>query len=173
MAAGWKLREVETELMKELEETTILASKLAGKYGVCSQAISAFCKRKGIKRPKRGHPENCPVCRRLIVIANQDQSDFISSKTIQNKLKVGYKAFLYHVGILRKKGLISQRFGKLYSRKAERAYKLYFKKGLSIEAIGKQVGLKNFHSYVRRHRAGGWDIPICCKRNINFNPERG
>ncbi len=63
------------------------------------------------------------------------------------------------MGLLRKKGIISQRFGKLRSRRAELAYKMYFETKLPVRTIGKQAGIRDFHAVIRRHRALGWDIP--------------
>jgi hypothetical protein len=66
---------------------------------------------------------------------------------------------LYHIGILKKKGLISPTFGRLQSQKLERAYQLYFTKRLPVSVIGWRLGLKNFHSIIQKHRAYGWDVP--------------
>ncbi len=162
MAIRWKLREVEDQLIKDLMGTTILSSELANKYGVSRQAISEFCKRRKIKRqkikrPKREHTKECPICQGLIRIAGQDHSDFISLTTIKEQLKVD--SLRYHIGILRKKGLISERFGRLKSRKAEQAYRIYFSKRLPVKTIGRQVGLHNFSAVIKQHRARGWDVP--------------
>ena len=159
MATWAQLRRVEDQLIKDLEEATISLSMLWKKYGVSKQAIFDFCKRRGIKRPKREHTEKCSICQGLMRIAKKPHSDFISSHTIKKQLGLGGEKFRYHIGILREKGLISKKFGRLHSRRAERAYQIYFKKRLPIRTIGRQVGLKNFYSLIRRHRALGWDIP--------------
>ena len=65
----------------------------------------------------------------------------------------------YHLSILKRKGPVSQKFGRLQSRKVERAYKVYFKKRLPVKTIGRQVGLKNFYAIIKEHRALGWDVP--------------
>jgi len=153
------LRRVEHRLIKDLEETTIPLSKLGEKYGVSRQAISGFIRRKGIKRPKREHTEKCSICHGLIRIAKKPHSDFISSPTIKKLLGLGGGEFLCHIGILRRKGRISQKFGKLRSKRAELAYQIYFKKRLPIGTIGRQVGLKNFGSFIKIHRRLGWDVP--------------
>jgi DNA-binding transcriptional regulator YhcF (GntR family) len=51
------LRGKEEKAVKDLKETTLPYEKLAKKYGVSRQAIQVFCKKQGIKRPKRpkGH----------------------------------------------------------------------------------------------------------------------
>ena len=159
MGTRGQLRRVEDRLIKDLEETTIPFWRLGKKYGVSKQAIFAFCNRKGIQRPKREHTEKCSICQGLIRIAKKPHSDFISSQTIKKQLGLGQVKFLYHIGILRKKGLISQKFGRLHSRRAERAYQIYFKNRLPIRTIGRQVGLKNFYSVIKQHKVLGWDVP--------------
>jgi hypothetical protein len=153
------LRNVEDQLTKDLEGTTITFRMLANKYGVSKQAISYFCQRKGVKRPKREHKENCSICQGLLRIARQEHSDFISSPTITKRLKVKSSTFRYHINILRRRGLISKRFGKLRSTKLERAYQIYFKKRLPVRIIGWKVGIKNFGSILQQHKALGWDVP--------------
>jgi hypothetical protein len=159
MGTWGQLRRVEDRLIKDLEETTIPFWRLGEKYGVSGQAILGFCNRRGIKRPKREHTENCPICHGLIRIAKKPRSDFISSHTIKNQLGLENVDTHYHISILRKKGLISQKFGRLHSKRSERAYQIYFKKRLPIRIIGWQVGLENFHSIIRKHKALGWDVP--------------
>ncbi|MGA2466052.1 MAG: hypothetical protein ABSH06_17090, partial [Thermodesulfobacteriota bacterium] len=51
------------------------------------------------------------------------------------------------------------RFGRFRSKRAEKAYAIYFKKRLPIRTIGWKVGLKNFSADILRHRALGWDVP--------------
>jgi hypothetical protein len=159
MGTMGQLRRVEDRLIKDLEETTIPFWRLGKKYGVSRQAVFAFCNRKGIKRPKREHAEKCSICQGLIRIAKKPHSDFISSHTIKKQLGLGQGEFRYHIGVLRKKGLISQKFGRLHSRRAEWAYQIYFKKRLPITTIGRQVGFKNFNSIIKKHKVLGWDVP--------------
>ncbi|MGD0919936.1 MAG: hypothetical protein ABSB22_26150 [Thermodesulfobacteriota bacterium] len=159
MGTSGQLRRVEDRLTKDLEQTTTPIVRLGKKYGVSKQAIFAFIHRKGIKRPNREHTEKCSICQGLIRIAQKPQSEFISSHTIKKQLGLEKGNFLYHIGILRKKGLISQKFGRLYSIKLERAYQIYFKKRLPVSTIGRQVGVKNLHSILKRHKALGWDVP--------------
>ena len=116
MGTAGQLKEVEDQLRKDLEQTTIPLRKLGKKYGVSSQAIFSFIHRKGIKRPKREHIKECSICRGLIGIAKKPHSDFITSHTIIEQLGIGRAAFLSHIRILRKKGLISQKFGGLHPR---------------------------------------------------------
>ncbi len=153
---------VHDPLIKDLKETTRSLRQLARKYGVSKQAISSLIQRKGIERPDRPtqeHTETCPICQGLLKIAKRPHSDFISSKTIKEHLNLGTRKWLYHIRIVRSKGLVSPRFGRLHSTKAELAYRIYFKKGLSTGAIGKMVGFKNLHSVVRRHKTLGWNVP--------------
>jgi len=96
----------------------------------------------GIKRPKREHTKNCSFCLSLLRIAQKPHSDFISSQTIKDQLRLGSQELAYHIHILSEKGLISPKFGKLRSRRAELVYQLYFKKGLSVETIKKQLKFK-------------------------------
>jgi len=116
MGTSYPLRRVEVQLIKDLEETTISFQRLGEKYGVTRQAIFDFCTRKGIKRPKRDHTEACSVCQALLKIAKQPHSEFISSSTIKEQLRLGEGELSYHVRLLRKKGLISQKFGRLWSQ---------------------------------------------------------
>jgi biotin operon repressor len=159
MGTWGQLRRIESQLIKDLEKTTIAFLRLGEKYGVSRQAIFAFGRKRGIKRPKREHIKECPICQGLIRIAKKPHSDFISSQTIKKELGVGNTDIGYHVRILRKKGLIAQKFGRLRSIKSEWAYQIYFEKRLPVGSIGKQVGLKNFNSIIRKHKASGWDVP--------------
>jgi hypothetical protein len=158
MGTWWRLRAVEDRLRKDLEETTIPFSGLGEKYGVSRQAIAAFCKRRGIKRPKREHTEECSICQGLIRIARKPHSDFISSRTIKKQLGVG--DVQYHIHILKRKGLVSPKFGTLRSERSERAYQIYFKERLPVSTIGRQqVGFKNLGAIIKNHKALGWNVP--------------
>lgn len=148
------------KLLKDLRETTLTYEKLGKKYGASKQAIHAFCKRQGIKRKPRGHEtKGCPLCQKLIQISKKRHSEFISIHTIVKETGEGYPKYRYHLRRLRDKGLVSQRFGRLRSKRAEKAYAIYFKKRLPICRIGWKVGLKNFSEAIIRHRALGWDVP--------------
>jgi DNA-binding XRE family transcriptional regulator len=154
------LRGKENKLVKDLKETTITYEKLGKKYGVSRQTIFAFCKRRGIKRKPKGHEtERCHMCQKLIRISKKPHSEFISIHTIVKETGEEYPKYLYHIRRLRDKGLISQRFGRLRSKRAEKAYAIYFKKRLPICTIGWKVGLKNFSADIIRHRALGWNVP--------------
>ena len=159
MKIAGKLKEVEDQLTKELKETTVSSLRLAKKYRVSKQAIYQFIQRKEVKRPKREHTEKCLICKRLLRIAKKPHSDFISSRTIKKTLGIGTSKWLHHRSILRKKGFISQRFGRVSSEKVEQAYQIYFEKRLPVSEIGKQAGLKNFYSVLERHRVSGLDVP--------------
>jgi hypothetical protein len=126
---------------------------------VSRQAIFGFCQRKEIQRPRREHTKECSICQSIIRIAKKPHSDFISSQTIKKQLGLVKSKWLYHIRILRKKGLISPKFGRLQSMKAEKAYQIYFKKRLPVRTIGRQVGLKNFYAVIKEHTALGWDVP--------------
>ena len=159
MGSRGELRKVKDQLIKDLKESTLSFAELGKKHGVSSQAIFGFCHRKGIKRPKREHTENCTICQSLIRISKKARSEFVSSQTLKEKLGLERQEYFFHIGILRKSGLISQRFGRLHSKKAELAYQIYFKKRLPVSTIGKQVGLKNLHSVIRKYKVLGWNVP--------------
>jgi hypothetical protein len=148
-------------LLKDLKETTLSFKKLGERYGVSRQAVHAFSKRQGIKRPvkPKGHQTGeCRLCQKLIQISKKPHSEFISIHTIVKEIGSRVK-YLYHVRILRDRGLVSQKFGRLRSKRAEKAYSIYFTKRLPIRMIGRKVGLKNFHSVIRNHRELGYDVP--------------
>jgi hypothetical protein len=163
MARGGMLRGKEDNLVKDLEETTLSFKKLSKRYGVTSQAIQVFFKKRRIKRPQRtkGHQiGECSFCQKLIQIGKRPNSEFISSHTIRKEARVGTRGkYLYHLKILRDRGLVNQKFGRLHSEKAEKAYSIYFTERLPIRTIGWKVGYKNFQSIIRRHLALGWDVP--------------
>jgi hypothetical protein len=152
----------EDNLIKDLKETTLSFKKLGKKYGVSTQAVHAFCKRQGINRPlkSKGHQiKECRLCQKLIQISKKPHSEFISIPTIVRETGESRAECCYHVRTLRSKGLVSQRFGRLRSKRAEKAYALYFTKRLPIRTIGRKVGLENFQSVIRTHRAWGWNVP--------------
>ena len=159
MRQSWKLKEVKDRLIKDLKESTLSFADLGKRYGVSKQAVCEFAQRRGLKRPTIEHTQNCPTCQSIMRIAKKPHSDFISSRTIKKQLGLVKLKWLYHLRILREKGLISPKFGRLKSKKAEMAYQLYFKKNLPVRTIGRRVGLKNFNSFIKRHRASGFDIP--------------
>jgi biotin operon repressor len=157
-----KLQDKKDKLMKDLKETTLSLDKLGEAYGVSGQAILAFCKKQGIKRPKRprGHQTGeCLLCQKLIQISKKPHSDFTSIHTIAKKTGKLRAEYLYHLRILRDKGLVSERFGRLRSKKAEKAYAIYFTKRLAISRIGRKVGIRNFQSLIQKHRELGWNVP--------------
>ena len=160
---GWgTLRGKEDDLVKELKETTFSFKKLGEKYGVSRQAIYGFCKKQGLKRPMRfrGHQTGeCSVCQKLIQISKKPHSEFISIHTIEKESGESRAKCLSHLRALRDKGLVTERFGRLKSKRAEKAYAIYFTKRLPIRAIGRKVGIRNFQSFIQMHRALGWNVP--------------
>ena len=166
MGTAGRLREVEDQLIKELEETTVSSLELAKKYGVTKQAIFHFIHRKGItrpKKPKRQETEHtqkkCSICQGLLRIARKPHSDFICYQTLSGQLGLQGRELSSHLNHLRSKKLIPQKFGRLFSKRAELAYRIYFKRRLPVRTIGRRVGFKNFNSVIQRHKALGWDIP--------------
>ena len=164
MGTVWKLREVEDQLIKDLRETTLSFGRLAKKYGVTKQAISNFTHKKGITRPKKpGKPEHaekkCSICQGLLRIATKPHSDFICYQTISEQLGLQRREVSFHLKHLRSKKLISQNFGRLLSKRIELGYRIYLRKRLPVRTIGRQVGIRNFHSVIQRHKALGWDVP--------------
>ena len=112
MGRTGRLKNVERQLVKDLTESTVSLKSLGEKYGVTRQAIFLFLRRKQVKRPKREHTERCSICQRLLAIAKKPDSDFIVSQTIHEQLKLGRARIAYHIGVLRRKGLVSWNFGK-------------------------------------------------------------
>jgi len=162
MARPGILRGKENNLVKELKETTLSLEKLAERYGVSRQAIHAFWKRQGIKRPVRlkGHQTGeCRLCQKLIQISKKSHSEFISIYTIAKETDRARATCSYHLRTLRDRGLVSQMFGRLFSKRFEKAYSMYFTKRLPINTIGQRVGIKDFQSLVQRHRELGFDVP--------------
>ena len=163
MARRGILQGKEGSLVKDLKETTLSFKKLGKRYGVSSQAVHAFFKKQRIKRPVRpkGHQTGeCQFCQKLIQINKKPHSEFISSHTIRKQTGLKSRGkYLYHLETLRDRGLVNQKFGRLHSKKAEKAYAIYFKKRLPIRTIGWKVGYKNFQSVIRKHRASGWNVP--------------
>jgi hypothetical protein len=99
------------------------------------------------------------LCQKLIQISKKPHSEFISIHTIVKEIGESKGKYLYHLRMLRDVGLVSQRFGRLRSMRAEKAYAMYFTKQLPILTIGRKVGLKNFPAVIGRHRKLGWNVP--------------
>jgi DNA-binding transcriptional ArsR family regulator len=162
MARGRILRDKEDDLLKDLKESTLSYKKLGKQYGVSGQAIHAFYKRHRIKRPKRrkGHKIlECRLCQKLIQINKKPHSEFISIQTIVKQTGEPVTKYSHHLRILRDKGLVDEKFGRLRSKRAEKAYQIYFTERLPICRIGWKVGIKNFYSLIRKHRELGWNVP--------------
>ena len=156
------LRSKEDDLVRDLKKTTFSFETLGKKYGVSRQAVYGFSKSQGIKRPvkpKRHQIEECRLCQKLIRISKKPHSEFISVCTIVKKIKGSRARCHYHLRTLRDKGLVDEKFGRLQSKRVEKAYTIYFKKRLPIRMIGRKVGLKNFPSVIRKHRQSGWNVP--------------
>jgi len=156
------LQDNKDNLVKDLKETTLSFKKLGKKYGVSRQAVHGFSKKQGIKRPMkpRGHQtERCRFCQKLIQISKKPHSEFISIHTIEKKMGGSWAKCFYHLQTLRDRGLVSERFGRLRSKRLEKAYQIYFTKRLRIHTIGRKVGFKNFPSLIRQHRKLGYDVP--------------
>ncbi len=164
MGTRYKLNGVEDRLTKDLKETILSFETLGEKYRVSKQAIFNFIRRNGIARPqkpeKQEHTEKkCSICQSLLRIARKPHSDFICYQTLSEQLGLQGRELSSHLNLLRSKRLVPQKFGKLISKRAELAYRIYFKRRLPVRTIGRQVGLKNFHSLIRRHKDSGWDVP--------------
>ena len=162
MARWGILRGKEDHLVKDLKETTLSFQKLGKRYGVSRQVVHGFSKGQGIKRPvkPKGHQTGeCRFCRKLIQISKKPHSEFISSHTIVKEIGGSRVKYLYHLQTLRDRGLVDENFGRLRSKKAEKAYAIYFKKRLPIRTIGRKVGLKNFQSIIQQHQKMGWSVP--------------
>ncbi len=159
MGTSGQLQRVEHHLKRDLRENIIPIPELAKKYGVSRQGIYDFIKRTGVKRPRREHTKRCLICQELIRIARKPHGDFLTGRTIRERLGIVTTRFLYHIRILRSKRLVSRRFGMLRSKKLERAYQIYFTRRLPASTIGRLVEHKNFRSALRRHKDSGWDVP--------------
>ena len=159
MGIPGQLRGVKSELIKDLEQTPVTLSQVAKKYGVSRQSIYDFIERMGVKRPERRHPKECPICQAVIRISKEPQIEFLCIDTIRKELGVEKATFLYHMRVLRKKRLVSRTFGRIRSKKVERAYQIYFTKSLPISTIGRLVGLKSLWSILKRYKDLGWDVP--------------
>jgi len=156
------LRGKKDDLVRDLKETTLSFKKLGKRYGVSWQAVYGFCKRQGIKRPlkSKGHQiKECRLCQKLMQISKKPHSEFISIHTIVKEIGESRGKYLYHLRMLKDMGLVSQRFGRLRSMRAEKAYAIYFRKRLPTLTIGRKVGLKNFPAVIGRHRKLGWNVP--------------
>ena len=152
----------EEDLLKDLKEITLSFKKLGKRYGVSRQAVHAFSKRHGIERPgkPKGHQiGKCRLCQKLIQISKKPHSKFISIHTIVKETAGSRRVCRYHLRMLRDRGLVDEKFGRLYSKRAEKAYAIYFTKRLPISMIGRKVGLKNFQSVIQNHRELGWNVP--------------
>ena len=160
---GWGiLQGKEDDLLRDLKRTNLPFEKLGERYGVSRQAIHLFCKKRGIKRSlkPRGHQtEGCRFCQQLIQISKKPHSEFISCHTIRKEMGGSRGKYFYHLRTLRNRGLVSQRFGRLRSKRIEKAYAIYFTKRLPIRTIGRKVGYKSFYSIIQRHRGLGYDVP--------------
>ena len=152
----------EDNLVKDLKETTLSFKKLGRRYGVSRQAVHAFSKRQGVKRSVKptGHQTaECRLCQKLIQISKKPHSEFISIHTIVKETGGSRARYFNHLRTLRDRGLVNEKFGRLHSKRTEKAYQIYFKKRLPIRMIGWKVGIKNFQSVIRKHRELGWNVP--------------
>ena len=182
MGTAGPLKEVQDQLIKELKETTVSSLRLAKKYGVSRQAIYQFIQRKGITRPKKPKiehtEEECLICQGLLRIARQPHSEFICKQTLREQLGLQGRELSSHLSLLRSKKLVSEKFGRLYSKRVEQAYQIYFEKRLPVKVIGKLVGFESFGSIILNHKASGWDVPAPLfkydgnERRIRFKRKR-
>jgi biotin operon repressor len=156
------LKRPKIEVIRYLSQTTLSFKEIGRIFGVSRQAVHAFSKRQGIKRPvkPKGHQTGeCRLCQKLIQISKKPHSEFISIHTIVKETGGSRAKYFYHLRTLRDRGLVNEKFGRLHSKRAEKAYQIYFKKRLPIRMIGWKVGIKNFQSVIRKHRELGWNVP--------------
>jgi len=120
MGTGGQLKEVEDQLIRDLRETTMSFGRLAKKYGVSRQAIFLFCSTKGITRSttnKKQMPkhweEKCWICQNLIKISKKSDGNLTYYETLKGQLEFQGIDLWPHLTILRKKGLVSRKFGRL------------------------------------------------------------
>lgn len=121
------------EVIKDLEKTTLPLAILGEKYGVTKQALSQFVKKEGIRREpaprKKGHAvDQCSICGSILRISKIPHSEFLTGRTIRERLRpsVRYERYRRHIRILKEEGLMHQKFGGLASKKSEKAYAMYF-----------------------------------------------
>jgi hypothetical protein len=156
------LQRMERDLVKDLKKTVLSLKELGGKYGVSRQVVHNFSKRHGIKRPvkSKGHQtQECRLCQRLIQISKKPHSEFISILTIMRITGESRAKNLQHLRMLKARGLVSQRLGRLRSKRVEKAYAIYLTKRLPISTIGQKVGLTNLYAVIKHHRKWGYDVP--------------
>lgn len=154
-----QIKGIEQELINDLREGIIPITDLSKKYGLARQTLYNFIRRKGIERPAKIHPKECLICQDLVRISKEPYGEFLAIKTIRERLGIEKKVYLYHIHHVRRKGLVSRKFGMLRSQKVERAYQIYLTKRMPVNKIGKRVGLKRFWSNINRHKVSGRDIP--------------
>ncbi len=158
-----RLQAKKDKLVKDLEETTLSFKKLGKKYGVSRQAVHAFFRKQGIERPSKPEKhrcEECPLCQKLTQISRMPRSEFISIHTIEKETGEARAECRYHLRMLRERGMIEKKFGRLRSERVEKAYAIYFKERLPIRTIGRRFGFKNFQSVIIKHRKSGWSVPL-------------
>ncbi len=115
-----QLKGVEDQLTKDLRETNLSFRRLGERYGVSRQAIFLFCQTRGItrltrsKKQKPQHSEEtCWICQDLIGISKKPRSDFICYETLKEYSRFQGEELWSHLAYLRKKGLVSRKFGRL------------------------------------------------------------
>ena len=154
-----QIKGIERELINDLREGIIPITDLSKQYGLARQSIYNFIRRKGVERPEKRHPMECSICQDLVRISKEPYGEFLAIETIRERLGIEKTVYFYHIRFVRKKGLVSRKFGMLRSQKVERAYQIYFTKRMPVNKIGKRVGLKRFWSNINGHKVSGRDIP--------------
>jgi hypothetical protein len=123
MAKWGTIQAHRAEVIRDLMRTKLPLQVIADRYGVTRQALSNFMKRAGIERPlrpSRHKVESCPVCQGLRRVSRIPHSEFLTGRTIRDRLGAGvtYGRYRRHIRILKQKGLVHQKFGCLASKKS-------------------------------------------------------
>ena len=141
------------KIVERLNSTFDTMPQLAKKYGITKQRVHEIlirAKQLGymVNRPKllkRYHGINqCEVCNKILQVSKK--SELVTKRQLTQILNVEYKICNWHLNQLKGAGYLSKSFATTRSDNIIKALHIYKSSSLSINAVGKMFGYKNFYS---------------------------
>jgi hypothetical protein len=141
------------KIVERLNTTFDTMPQLAKKYGITKQRVYEIlirAKQLGyvVNRPKllkRYHGINqCEVCNKILQVSRK--SELITKRQLIQILNVEYKICNWHLNQLKRAGYLARDFATLRSDNIIKAIHFYKSSSLTINAVGKMFGYKNFYS---------------------------
>ena len=150
------------KIVEQLSSTHDTLPKVAEKYGISKQRvyeIMSRAKRLGyrVNRPKllkRYHQiDRCDICRNILNMAKENE--LVTRRQLAQILNLDSWICNWHLNQLKAAHYLPKTFATIRSDHLVKAIQYYKKSSLSINAVGKRFGYKNFYSLLNYQKQKG------------------